>query len=82
MRLGSFAALREKKKKMSPRPPRRTGQAAKKVSREDQDLFAAWRLCERLIKKTLAKKDRIQAGSSFFRAKAQRPARRGGRKEI
>jgi hypothetical protein len=39
-----LAPLREQKK-MSPRPPRRTGQAVKKVSRENQDSFAAWRLC-------------------------------------
>jgi hypothetical protein len=40
---------------------------AKKGRRKDQDLFAAWFLCEILIKKTLAKKDNLsQAGFSFF----------------
>jgi len=83
-----FASLREKKKEeylpamLRDRQQRREGLPAE-GRRKDQDLFAAWFLCEIPIKKTLAKKDNLsQVKTSFFRAKTQRPARRGGRKEM
>ena len=50
--------------------------AAKKIPLSGLAYLSADRLlCEILIKKTLAKKDNLsQVGTSFFRAKAQRPA--------
>jgi len=75
--LCGFAPLRlcvNKKKNVSPQC---SGTGSKEGEPQRKYPFAAWLLCESLIKKTLPKKDSLsQAVLFFFRAKAQR------RKEI